>query len=340
MLFTILIAVHNTARFLPHTLDSLLGQTFGDFEAICIDDASTDDSWSILESYSQRDRRIRLLRLHHNVGSGAARNAGLELARGEYITMLDSDDWYEPETLADIHHTIAANPDADSIMMRLVQYYEDSAGQPLRHQEYAIPYPAGAVISGYEAFKRSLDWQVHGLYFVRTSIHRRYPYDTSARLYADDNTTHLHYLHSRTVAVSSAAYCYRRHEMSMTSRFGMRTFDRLDADAHLCLLIADEIHNGTIDPAEASVVRQICETRRWRNIVDAYWQWYRRRGEISPAETDEIHHRIAEALHNVDFGHVERRWRCRPGYIATHCYRLFRLQADLYFAARRLMCRY
>lgn len=339
MLFTILIAVHDTARFLPKMLESLLGQTFGDFEAICIDDASTDDSWEVLQAYARRDARIRLLHLDRNVGAGGARNAGLALAQGEYITMLDSDDWYEPDTLANIQHTIATHPKADSIVMRLVQHFEDDKGQPLGSQEYAIPYPADTVVRGFEAFRLSLDWQVHGLYFVRAEIHRAHPYDTSALLYADDNTSHIHYLHSRNVAFSAGTYCYRRHATSMTSHFSMRTFDRLDADASLCCQIAAEIRQGSIDKEQARAVRQICETRRWRNLVDAYWQMHLHRDEISLEETREIHDRIAKALSKVQFSLVERRWLCRPGYLPTHNYVFFRLQAELYFAMRRLLCR-
>ena len=79
-------------------MDSLLNQTLKDIEIICIDDGSTDNSLSILRRYEEMDSRVRVY-TQNNKGAGAARNKGIELARGEYFSFLDSDDFFEPEML-------------------------------------------------------------------------------------------------------------------------------------------------------------------------------------------------------------------------------------------------
>ena len=90
--FSVLVAVYNAAATLPRCLDSLRAQTLTDFEAICIDDASTDGSWAILSRYAERDRRFIIRHLDENRGQAHARNIGLALATGQYTTFLDSDD--------------------------------------------------------------------------------------------------------------------------------------------------------------------------------------------------------------------------------------------------------
>lgn len=90
-LVSVIIPVFNTAGFLRDCLDSLLRQSFGDFEAIVVDDGSTDGSADIVQEYASAHRRFRLLRSPH-LGLSAARNRGLSETRGEYVAFLDSDD--------------------------------------------------------------------------------------------------------------------------------------------------------------------------------------------------------------------------------------------------------
>jgi glycosyltransferase involved in cell wall biosynthesis len=88
---SVIVPAHNYARFLPETLDSVLAQTFGDWECIIVDDGSTDATAAVAASYVERDSRIRYVH-QANRGLAAARNTGLAQARGELIQFLDADD--------------------------------------------------------------------------------------------------------------------------------------------------------------------------------------------------------------------------------------------------------
>lgn len=108
---TIVIPVYNDQRFLPRCLDSILQQTFISFEAILINDGSTDNSLDILEEYAKNDPRIKVYS-QNNQGPGVARNYGISLARGEYIGFVDSDDFIEPQMLEFMYkHLIETNSD-------------------------------------------------------------------------------------------------------------------------------------------------------------------------------------------------------------------------------------
>lgn len=89
--FSIIIPVYNVAQYLRECLDSVLSQTFTDWEAVCVDDGSTDGSGKILDEYGIRDQRIKVIH-KHNGGVSSARNAGLAVANGKYIWFVDGDD--------------------------------------------------------------------------------------------------------------------------------------------------------------------------------------------------------------------------------------------------------
>lgn len=96
---SIIVPIFNTAAYLRQCLDSLLAQTILDWEAILVDDASTDKSAEIAAEYVEKDARFSLLQLPTNQGQSVARNRGLEIAKGEYVAFLDSDDWWDCDYL-------------------------------------------------------------------------------------------------------------------------------------------------------------------------------------------------------------------------------------------------
>jgi glycosyltransferase involved in cell wall biosynthesis len=99
-LVSVVMPVFNTASYLAETIESILCQTFSDFELIIVDDGSADGSIDIIRRYTTLDSRIRPLIDGHHRGHGAAANAGIALARGDFIARIDSDNLALPEKLA------------------------------------------------------------------------------------------------------------------------------------------------------------------------------------------------------------------------------------------------
>lgn len=98
-LVSIVLCTYNRRKLLPRALESVRRQTYKNWELIVIDDGSTDHSESLLRAFARREQRMRYRR-HANRGLASSRNAGLRLARGTYVTFLDSDDEYTPRHLA------------------------------------------------------------------------------------------------------------------------------------------------------------------------------------------------------------------------------------------------
>ncbi|TFV97223.1 glycosyltransferase family 2 protein [Algoriphagus kandeliae] len=97
---SIVTPVYNTGKYLKACLDSVLNQSFSDWEMILIDDCSSDDSRLILDEYCKRDNRFILIKNEKNEGSGISRNKGIDKAKGRYLCFLDSDDTWHKDKLA------------------------------------------------------------------------------------------------------------------------------------------------------------------------------------------------------------------------------------------------
>lgn len=121
---SVIIPVYNTEKYLRECLDSVVNQTLRDIEILCVDDGSTDRSPQILREYAERDSRVRVFSQEH-INAGAARNTGLSHAVGEYLSFLDSDDFFEPVML---EHMLACAREraAELVVCRLKIYDEDS----------------------------------------------------------------------------------------------------------------------------------------------------------------------------------------------------------------------
>lgn len=181
MKFSVVIPIYNVEHYLEDCLNSVLDQTFEDWEAVCVNDGSTDGSAALLEKYAKRDPRFVIL-TQKNGGLSAARNTGIKAAKGDYVFFLDSDDWLEPNALETISEflngedmlcfsgrryfevTKTFNP-ADQLKETTYEtgmaYYNDNA---LLHRDFAF------VCVVLRAYKRSL-FMDNGLRFKEGIYH-------------------------------------------------------------------------------------------------------------------------------------------------------------------------
>ena len=317
--FTVLVAVFNAERYLRQCLDSLLGQTLRSIEVICVDDASTDASADILQTYARSDCRVRVISRHTNGGAAKARNDGLRMATGKYTCFCDSDDWLAPDALERVKRLFDDYELTDCVLFRCVKVF----GQR------QVPYQMKTfnVMSGKEAFRASLTWKIHGVYAVRTELHKRFPYDDSAHSYSDDNTTRIHYLHARQVRTCSGVYFYLQHPASVTHRVSVRRFDYLRANESMLRQMREcGADNRLLD---------IYENVRWLNVVDLYMFYYQHRRELAPHDRRFGLAEIKRVWKNIDLRRLTPRNRLKFGYAPLRPFwGLFRLEEEVYFSLR------
>lgn len=312
---SVLVAVYQAETFLPQCLDSLSRQTLTDFEVICVDDGSTDGSARVLDDFASRDARFKVIRLQENQGQAHARNVALQEAHGDFVCMLDADDWLAPDALA--LAVEAFDEETDAVLFKVVNH--DSDG---REENYPmIPFQS---ISGEKAFQLSLSWKIHGVYMIRADIHRRIPYDETCRAYSDDNTTRLHYLSSRQVRCCEGRYFYRQHPASVTHAVSVRRFDYLKANESMRMQLLKQRPD----------MLGIYENLRWLNLIDVYMFYHVHGSELSDEDRAYGLGELHRVWGGIDRSLLDKKTIAKFGYRPCKSWRMFRLQEWAYFIIR------
>lgn len=147
-MISVIVPVYNVEKYLPACLDSICHQTLKELEIILVDDGSTDNSGRIAEQYALQDKRIRVVH-QRNGNPGATRNVGLELATGEYIGFVDSDDWIEPEMFSSLYAK-AETDNLDIVVTGVTtEWLRDNRKKENRFVESITEWPA---ITSLDAF--------------------------------------------------------------------------------------------------------------------------------------------------------------------------------------------
>lgn len=319
----VLVAAYNAAATLPQALSSLRHQTLERIEILCVDDCSTDDTLTILQEQAAEDTRIRVFQTPVNSGHAVARNLALRHVTAPYVCMVDADDWLSDDCLASAVGTFHAHPQTDCVMLRLMQHFQDTGEE----KDYGLPaaLQGDNAISGQEAFELSMDgWKLHGLYLIRTAIHRQHPLDTTTRLYSDDNTYRLMYLACREVRACDGIYYYRKNTASQTSieHFHLHRFDFMEANLSLLLSMKKA-------GISRSLIRRF-EGSRWMTFIACYRLFLQHQTELSESEQQALRPRFQTILHTFRPSRLPLRYRWKPGYWLTLSMRLFDIQQRAY----------
>jgi glycosyltransferase involved in cell wall biosynthesis len=139
---SVIVPAYQVQAYLGQCLDSVLGQSYLDFELIGVDDCSPDGSGEILDEYARKDERVRVLHLPENVGLGRARNAGIDVATGDYLLFLDSDDTLTPGSLQAVADRLARTGGPDVLVYDYARTYWD--GRVVRSRDAGLFAPVAA----------------------------------------------------------------------------------------------------------------------------------------------------------------------------------------------------
>ena len=142
-LVTCVVAVHNSAAYLPEAIDSVLGQRGADLDVVVVDDASSDDSCRIAEAYGVP---VRVVRTETQVGPPSARNLGIRASRGEFVAFLDGDDVWEPRKLSIQLARFTTLPGLQCSVTHIQNFWEDPSD---RDAEALAAHPRMGAVPGY-----------------------------------------------------------------------------------------------------------------------------------------------------------------------------------------------
>ena len=205
---SVLMSVYNSQAYLQAAIDSVLQQTFREFEFVIIDDCSTDGSWEILTAYAAQDRRIRLRRNRENLGLTRSLNQGLAEIRGKYVARMDADDVSLPDRFARQYQFMEANP-----AVGVCGTWTKTIGEGTRHVAlgYVNQYPADD--------KTIRCWLLFGVGLAHPSVFLRrelllkagLTYDNSYRCCQDYDLWTRAYRHFELANLPEVLLLYRLH---------------------------------------------------------------------------------------------------------------------------------
>lgn len=147
MSISVIIPVYNTGSYLKKCVQSICMQTYRELEILLVDDGSTDDSLLIMNQLAAQDERVRVLAREHQ-GVSATRNVGINVANGEYLSFIDSDDWIEPDMYEKLMY-VACKYDADAVYCDWICEYSDGTSDIPQYKGQLEVLQENQVLEGY-----------------------------------------------------------------------------------------------------------------------------------------------------------------------------------------------
>ncbi len=254
---SIIVPIYNGEKYLNQCLDSISNQTLKNIEIICVNDGSTDKTSSILNSYSSKDNRFKIINTE-NHGQGSARNTALNEAKGEYIAFIDADDWIELNSIELLYENAKLN-DLDMLFFQMVNYMQSSdtfvstdlydiksfenngidENMVFNHnttQDFLFEIPVGPVS---KLYKRQ---------FLESNNIR-----FSEGIYFEDNAFfyNAYFYCERAGFLKKQLYYRRRHDESVTQTFDESKFDIVNATNNVLEVFN---HHSMYEPYKESVI--------------------------------------------------------------------------------------
>lgn len=272
-MISIVVPVFKVEKYINVCVDSILAQTYKDFELILVDDGSPDKCGAICDEYALKDNRIKVIH-QKNGGLSAARNAGIELIRGELVTFIDSDDLIHPECM-EIMHKEMTKHNADVCICAAARFKDDI---PLVSLSMT-----SNVITGREACLKQ--YGDNGVKYVtawgklyKSSLFSeiRYPI---RKLHEDEATTYkVLYNSTKVCDIEDSLYFYRlNNEGIMHSAFNVRRYDgvkALEERARFYREVGDyELERKTIDEGKCLIAKLSLQARmagKYKEIPEEY----------------------------------------------------------------------
>lgn len=226
---SIIVPVFNVEKYLSRCIDSILGQSFSDFELLLVDDGSKDASGSICDEYAKRDTRVQVFH-KENGGVSSARNVGLDNAQGEWVYFVDPDDMLIENGLKIMYDCVC--DDIDMVLAGFDEYFEDGTlKQPVSIRRKELLSPSESVLICYEKYSRYFRYL--GYLWIRLFRKKKINdnnlrFDESIAI-KEDTLFIVQYLgkcSGKTIFTTEPVYKYYRHSTSVMTSLWEKWDDR------------------------------------------------------------------------------------------------------------------
>lgn len=224
-MISVIVPVYNVEKYLDKCIQSILNQTYRDFELILVDDGSTDRSGEMCDQYAIKDERLRVIH-KENGGQSEARNYGVSYARGEFIAFVDSDD-YIHERYLEILDCMNDHENSITVVGMKKVYSDEICSQRIQKNEATVKL-SGRKAAINALYQKGIDTSPWGILLPKRVV-VQYPFPVN-KYHEDDLTTYKYYMSVDEVVISrESLYFYRQRPDSTMHKIGKPIFDELEA---------------------------------------------------------------------------------------------------------------
>ncbi|MCR5609220.1 MAG: glycosyltransferase, partial [Lachnospiraceae bacterium] len=207
--FTFLMPCWNGEKYIEQAIDSVLSQTYNNWELVFIDNGSSDNTGKIIDEYANHDKRIIPVHITHLDTVSKSRNAGIPFITGDYTQLLDSDDYISHDML-EKYYKIIKSTNCDICLSDVITF-NDKNETKLMFKGFLGDY--SQIISGKKAFFYSIDWRIHAWLCAKSFIIKNIKFDTT-NFVGDEYSTRLMLAQAADIAFTDAIYFYRNNPLS------------------------------------------------------------------------------------------------------------------------------
>lgn len=210
---SVIVPVYNVEKYLKRCLDSIINQSLKDIEIICVNDGSTDGSAEILDQYKNLDNRV-IIANQENKGLSAARNTGMKIAQGEYISFVDSDDWIDNDFLEKLY-SAAKKYDADAACASIERSY--ASGRKFKKLDLQEEKILSGAAEKYRALEIPRKCYVWNKIYKKSELDRQQLFFQEGMAFEDIYfTIRFLYFSNKIVTVPGTKYYYWVNRQSIT----------------------------------------------------------------------------------------------------------------------------
>lgn len=202
---------YNAQSYICAAVDSVINQTYKNWELLIVDDGSTDDTVNIIENEYKDEARVILIKQKHKGTAGAARNTAIDVAKGEYMQILDSDDYLSPDCLKSYVDVLEKTKEKPDLILPIAYAVDDNGKISIRWES---PNDSKK-ITGQTAFELSLDWKIHAWMCIESGLLRKIKYEEQI-VNGDELTSRKLFYNAKTVLFTNGIYYYRLNQNSTT----------------------------------------------------------------------------------------------------------------------------
>lgn len=307
-IISVVMPAYNAEKYIAEAIESVIAQTFTDWELVIVDDCSSDATLGIARKYEEQDSRIRVFHLEKNTGSAyLPRKKAIEQSQSEWIVCLDADDFIENDDLKELYNR-QKDTEADIVLHQMVRVSEDGKNI-LKEKCPSSNFDFDALLSGKEACGLTIGkWSISGGGLFPRILYKHIFLQNQFKnegMNGDELLTRLLFLSADKIALCTARYFYRSNSLSITQKFSTKLFDVLETNADLMSLVIQ--HFGA-----NSLVTQKMALQQCYGLISCSLSLYSRYSSFPADIKNDLEQRLRKGWCGIDWGLVRPQLRYRP----------------------------